>query len=261
LRLRQSKDALGMTIPGVLNKSLILLALVFVVFILVAGLILNALAPWAQSWNAVVAQCPRVILPYVIVALIAGGAAVVRIFLNKEYTMLPAIVFAAAEGVLLGAVAAFCNIWGRGLEGLAGTIFLTFGVLLIFLVAQKKKIIRTTKLMRRIFLFALLGIASSYLVGFLLTLVRIRFPYIHEYGIGGVLLGVFFVFMAVFNLVFDFDCIERGRENNPPKDMEWFSAFALVLVLVWVYFQLLWLFGRLMEHLLLTSAFNYRRRV
>jgi uncharacterized YccA/Bax inhibitor family protein len=45
--------------------------------------------------------------------------------------------------------------------------------------------------------------------------------------------------LAAFNLLIDFDIIERGARRGAPKYMEWFGAFALIVTLVWLYIELL----------------------
>ncbi len=42
--------------------------------------------------------------------------------------------------------------------------------------------------------------------------------------------------LAAFNLVLDFDAIERGI-GRAPEAMEWFAAFELVVTPVWLYME------------------------
>ena len=46
-------------------------------------------------------------------------------------------------------------------------------------------------------------------------------------------------------LVLDFDFIEAGAENGAPKYMEWYSAFGLMVTLVWLYLEILKLLSKL----------------
>jgi uncharacterized YccA/Bax inhibitor family protein len=43
----------------------------------------------------------------------------------------------------------------------------------------------------------------------------------------------------------DFDFIEKGVENSAPKYMEWYSAFGLLLTLIWLYVEILRLLAKL----------------
>ena len=51
--------------------------------------------------------------------------------------------------------------------------------------------------------------------------------------------------VAAFNLLLDFDFVERGVAAGAPKRTEWYAAFGLVLTLVWLYLELLRLLSKL----------------
>ena len=57
--------------------------------------------------------------------------------------------------------------------------------------------------------------------------------------------SLFVVVIAALNLVLDFDFIEEGAENGAPKYMEWYSAFGLMVTLVWLYLEILKLLSKL----------------
>ena len=57
--------------------------------------------------------------------------------------------------------------------------------------------------------------------------------------------SLFVVIIAALNLVLDFDFIEAGAENGAPKYMEWYSAFGLMVTLVWLYLEILKLLSKL----------------
>ena len=52
-------------------------------------------------------------------------------------------------------------------------------------------------------------------------------------------ISLFIVVIASANLVIDFDFIEEGAEKGAPKDMEWYSAFGLLVTLIWLYLEIL----------------------
>ena len=52
------------------------------------------------------------------------------------------------------------------------------------------------------------------------------------------------VSIAALNLVMDFDFIAKGVEQRNPKYMEWYSAFGLIVTLVWLYLEILRLLGK-----------------
>ena len=57
--------------------------------------------------------------------------------------------------------------------------------------------------------------------------------------------SVFGVGIAALNLVMDFDFIESGEDHGAPKYMEWYSAFGLMVTLIWLYIEILRLLAKL----------------
>ena len=55
----------------------------------------------------------------------------------------------------------------------------------------------------------------------------------------------FVVIIASLNLVMDFDFIEEGASNGAPKYMEWYGAFGLLVILIWLYLEILRLLAKL----------------
>jgi uncharacterized YccA/Bax inhibitor family protein len=53
--------------------------------------------------------------------------------------------------------------------------------------------------------------------------------------------------IAAFNLLLDFDMIERGAAGGAPQYMEWYGAFGLMVTLVWMYVEMLRLLSKLRE--------------
>jgi uncharacterized YccA/Bax inhibitor family protein len=67
----------------------------------------------------------------------------------------------------------------------------------------------------------------------------------HSGGTLGIIVGVVVCGVAALNLVLDFDLIDKGSQSNLPKFMEWYSAFALMVTLVWLYLEILRLLSRI----------------
>jgi len=55
----------------------------------------------------------------------------------------------------------------------------------------------------------------------------------------GLGISLFAVGLAAFNLLLDFDFIERGAQYEAPKYMEWYGAFGLMVTLIWLYISIL----------------------
>jgi uncharacterized YccA/Bax inhibitor family protein len=45
--------------------------------------------------------------------------------------------------------------------------------------------------------------------------------------------------------VLDFDLIDKGAEAGAPKYFEWYTAFGLIITLVWLYIEVLRLLSKL----------------
>ena len=52
-------------------------------------------------------------------------------------------------------------------------------------------------------------------------------------------------FIAALNFVLDFDFIEQGANNNIPDYFEWYGGFALLVTVIWLYFEILRLLAQL----------------
>ena len=73
----------------------------------------------------------------------------------------------------------------------------------------------------------------------------VHFTAINGGGAIGIGFSIFVVIIAALNLVLDFDLIENGVRIGAPKYMEWYSAFALMITLIWLYFEILNLLSKL----------------
>ena len=58
-------------------------------------------------------------------------------------------------------------------------------------------------------------------------------------------ISILIVGIAAFNLLLDFDLIEKGAEKGWPKYMEWYGAFGLLVTLVWLYLEILRLLAKI----------------
>lgn len=50
--------------------------------------------------------------------------------------------------------------------------------------------------------------------------------------------------LASFNLLLNFDNVEKGIEMKAPRYMEWYSAFGLLVTVVWLYLEILRLLSK-----------------
>jgi uncharacterized YccA/Bax inhibitor family protein len=50
--------------------------------------------------------------------------------------------------------------------------------------------------------------------------------------------------LAAFNLLLNFDTVEKGVEMKAAKYMEWYCAFGLLVTIVWLYLEILRLLSK-----------------
>ena len=63
----------------------------------------------------------------------------------------------------------------------------------------------------------------------------------------GIGISLLIVGVASFNLLLDFDFVEKAVAAGAPRNMEWFGAFSLMVTLVWLYLELLRLLAMLRQ--------------
>ena len=226
-RLRAGEDA--MTVSGAVNKSLLSFAI-----LMVAG---------AYTWNLGIGNPQSQML--MMIGFLGGFAAAIATSFRPTWAPITTPVYAALEGLALGGLSLVFETRFPGIVSQA--IFLTFGTLGAMLLAYRAGLLRATPALTRIIMTATMGIALVYLIGFVLSFFGSSIPLIHGSGPIGIVFSLIVVGVAALNLVLDFDMIERGADSGAPQYMEWYGAFALLVTLVWVYFEILRLLQKLQE--------------
>ena len=218
-----------MSVEGTINKTAFLL-------LLVAG---GATWVWTRYFQTL---DPATVMPYLVAGLIGGlGAALVTIFL-PAWARISAPVYAAAQGLALGAISAF---YEQQLHGIVlQAIGLTFGVLAVMLLAYRSGLIKVTDKFRMIVVAATGAIALLYLVSIVMSFFGTSIPFIHQGGTFGIVFSLVVVGIAAMNLALDFDFIQRGVEHGAPKPMEWYAAFGVMVTLIWLYLEILRLLSK-----------------
>lgn len=214
----------AMTVSGTINKTGILFLI----------LLLGATISWYQP-NPV---------------FIWGGAiggfivALVTVF-KKEWSSITAPIYAGLEGLFLGGISVMFE---TAYEGLVyNAIFLTLGIFAAMLVAYRSGWIQVTQKFRMGVIAATGGIFLVYIASFILGFFGIEMSLIHGSGLMGIGFSLVIVIVAAMNLVLDFDMIHRGAEAKAPDYFEWFTAFGLMVTLIWLYIEILRLLAKLQQ--------------
>lgn len=220
-----------MTVRGTVNKFGLM-------FIMVLG---AASFTWSLFYKGVN------VMPWMWGSMIGGLILALIITFKKTWAPYLALGYALMEGLFLGAISAFFDYAFR--ESYPGIIMqavlLTFGTAGAMYTFYHFGIIRATNTFKKVVITATAGIAVFYLISLVLRMFGIQMPYLHDNGIIGIGISVFIVAIAALNLILDFDMIEQGAAHGAPKYFEWYSAFGLLVTIVWLYLEILRLLSKL----------------
>lgn len=219
-----------MSVQGVMNKTLL------------AALVMLATAAYA---GMMVVENPGQF------RLLAGAGALggTVLFLwgwfkpaHCRYVTLP---YAACEGVALGALTMMAEqiFPGIGGQAIAATL-VTFGVTLFL---YKAGVIKPTQRMRSVATaagFALILFHVGACVGSVAGAPGLA-QTIYGSGLLGIGFSVFAVGLAALFLIIAFGDIEKAVAQRQPSVMEWYATLGLLIILVWLYVEMLRLLMKL----------------
>lgn len=221
-----------MTISGAVNKTILSIALT----------ILGGLYAW-YSPNSI-----SLLFPTMIGGLILSFI----IIFKKEYSGYLVPLYAVIEGIFLGALSLVIeskigvNENGKtAFSGIAGqAVAFTFGTFFIMLFLYRYRIIRVTEKFRSIIISCTISIVFVYLILWVSSFFGVK-PFIYGNSLASIGVSLFVIVIAAMNLMIDFDLVEKGVEYNAPKYMEWYSAFGILVTLIWLYVEMLRLLTKL----------------
>jgi uncharacterized YccA/Bax inhibitor family protein len=214
----------SMTLEGTVNKTGVLLLL--------------AAAAAAWTWHLfTTSQSAASVVPLLWLGTIGGFITALVTVFKKAWSPVTAPAYALLEGLALGGVSAVLNARFPGIAFEA--VGLTFGTLFVLLLAYRSGMIRVTQKFRLGVIAATGAIMLFYVVEFLLGFFGIHFFTVNGATPIGIGFSVIIVIVAALNLVLDFDFIESGVRSGAAKYMEWYSAFGLMVTLVWLYLEIL----------------------
>ncbi len=218
-----------MTFAGSIRASGILLALVF------AG----AAVGWSITDAEVTPTFPGWLIFVLLGALVVAIVTVVR----PRIARITGPIYAIAEGLVLGAIT---RVYEFAFEGIALQALLATGAtVLVMLVLWATRTIRVTERLRSVILGATVAVFAFYLISIVMSLFGFSAPLVWDTGILGIGFSLVIVVIAAFNLLLDFDLIEKGVAARAPEYMDWYAAFGLIVTIVWLYIEILRLLAKL----------------
>ena len=218
-----------MTLKGTMNKFGVLMML----------MIGSTLFAWSQFYKG---SDPKQLM---LIGVFGGlGLAIVMAF-KKQWSAYLAPAFAILEGLFVGSISAMYDYAYPGLPMQA--VALTLLVTLLMFLIYRYRIIKVTSQFRTIIVVATAAIAIFYLIQWITYLIM-GTP-IGSFTNAATPLGIGFsilvVALAALNLLLNFDTIEKGVELRAAKYMEWYSAFGLLVTIVWLYLEILRLLSKI----------------
>lgn len=171
------------------------------------------------------------------VSMIASLVLLLVTVFKPQLVKFTAPLYALSQGVMVGAISRVYETLWDGI--IVQAVLATFAVFVAMLFLYANRIIKVTDRMRSTIILATVGVALFYLVSIVLSLFGVNMPFIWDGGPLSIALSVLIVGIASFNLLLDFDTIERGIVNRAPAWMSWFAAFGLMVTVIWLYLEIL----------------------
>ena len=231
-----------MSVQGTIYKTAMLLGLVLLTSLYTWNVFYTAIAG-LQDPQAIMTAGTQAVMPWMIGGLIVGLIfALITIFVPKvsPYT---APLYALAQGLFLGAVSALFEIRYPGV--VMPAMGLTFATMAVMLGLYGTGIIKVTQKLRMGIVAATGGIMIVYLIAMGMSFFGMNMPIINDASPLGIGFSLLVVGIAAFNLLLDFDFIEKGSKHGLPRYMEWYAAFGLMVTLIWLYLEMLRLLSKL----------------
>lgn len=216
----------SMTVGGTVLKTMVLLALVGFSFIY----------SWLEM-GAGIGEFTTILGIAVVIALISS---LVTAFIPK-ISPITAPIYAVSEGILLGYISKLADLKFPGI--VVSAILLTLALTLATLLIYRRNPAVAGKITRGV-MIATFGVFLTYLVTFVLGFFGISLP-IFGSGPIGILFSIAVIVIATLNLIVDYDFILKNVSQGAPKYMEWYSAYGLMVTLVWLYIEILRLLTKL----------------
>ncbi len=215
-----------MTMNGVLQKTFVLFAMLFLsaIFIWVKGL---------EGHADVVAACTTG-------GAIVGFVVALIICFFRKMVLTP--VYAVAEGLFVGGVSYMMEAAYPGIVQTAvlGTLMTVAGMLVLY----STKIIKCSEKFTSVVMLMTFAVAGIYLVQFIGSFFGLSIPGLFGAGTVGIVFSIIVIGIAALNLILDFHFIETAAQNLLPKEYEWYFGFSIMVTVVWLYIEILRLLAK-----------------
>ena len=192
----------------------------------------------ALAWNLVPTN---LYFPAMILSALVGFVVVMVVSFRRLVSPPLVIAYAAIEGVFIGMISKVFEAQYTGI--VAQAVVATFFAAGVTLAAYKFFNIRVTAKFTKVVVISTIAFAGLMLVNFIFSLATgntgLRGGIVGPVSGLALLISAIAIVLAVFNLILDFDYVERGVEMGAPARESWRAAFGLTVTMVWLYIELL----------------------
>ncbi len=173
---------------------------------------------------------------FLIGSMIVGFIAVIM-SRNVRFAMIAGIVYAFAEGILLGTITALAELYAPGIAftALIGTV----AVFTVMLFLYSSRIIRVTTRFRKIVVGALISVIVTMVIFWIISIVAPTFVQtFYSPGLALLVTGILII-LGAFMLTLDFERAEAIVSGGYEKRYEWVVSIGLMVTIVWLYIEIL----------------------
>jgi uncharacterized YccA/Bax inhibitor family protein len=232
--LHDNANAVGvMSVRGTMNKF--------------GFLLLMVMASAMYVWNVYAEGNTNTATTLMITGAIGGLVLALVVMFKPQWAGYITPAYGILEGLFIGGISAFFN--GMFATNYPNIILhavgLTLGVAVAMFFLYNFRIITVTNKLRSIIMSATMGIGLFYLIVWISGMFGFEMGFAFDSSPLSIGISLFIVGIAAFNLLLDFDSIEKAAEMGAPKYMEWYAAFGLLVTLVWLYLEILKLLSKL----------------
>ncbi|MCC2593579.1 Bax inhibitor-1/YccA family protein [Tessaracoccus sp. OS52] len=182
----------------------------------------------------------ELLFPALIGSAVVGLITVFIVAARRNIPVGGVLFYAAVEGVFVGAFSAYFEMMFPGI--VFSAVLATFVAAGATLAAYKFFNIRVTPKFRKFVSIATFAMVGVLLVNFVAALLGADLG-MRDIGSGAgwlsIGISVLAVGLAVFNLIVDFDFVERGIASRAPARESWRAAFGITVTMVWLYVEIL----------------------
>jgi uncharacterized YccA/Bax inhibitor family protein len=226
-------DTGRVTLDDVIMKSLTLFGV----------LVATGLASWFM-----VDSTPSLTTPFWLGGMLVGLALGFGIAFMKRVSVPLIVLYAAVEGVFLGAFSNAINSIPKYQGVVLMAVLATVCTFAAMYVGYAMGIIKVTSRARRMFAF----MAGGYMLFLLLQLVLQMTGVLSGWGFGGsgafgIIISLVGTGLAAYSLAVDFDSIDHAVRVGAPAKFSWLLAHGLIVSVVWLYIEFVRLFARLRD--------------